>query len=466
MIIKTAVQCLYLIIFGYFSFLFFSKILGTKKNPKAALTIIIIYLVFFDYLFLGRVFFEFLSKRAVYEIQYNLIYFLQITITQVLFTAIIIFLFKGDIFKKLAACIVYFIIWQLVQYVMLSSFQRCYDLIIGNTKGGQIPLLALILIELLRYFVTCFMLYIIPKKCGNLSCKLPEKISLLLFIPSLFILLITEFIVFVCNHVQVFHMLYVLNETPKAPFLFYNIDILIIVIISIMGLCSDIIIVFGINNEIKELFKREQLEMQVKHYEDLEENSEKLKALRHDMKNHMLTALGLLKDGHAVEAEKYMKSFISESCLFKDRIQSGNKAVDAIIEAKLVEAKKFNVSIKCNMKIPKLNHISDFDLCTILGNAIDNAIEACEKVEDNKRFIVVESSVVRSYFLIEIKNSSCEKNMCIDTLKSKKDNKKIHGIGLENIRAAIIKNHGMININLENYIFSLSVMLPVNRLEH
>lgn len=466
MIIKMMIQCLSLVLFGFFSYLFFSKILGVKKSHKIALTIIVIYLIFIDYIFLGRVMYNILVNQVSSNLGFNLIYFFQTSVSQICLIIIVIYLFKGDILKKIAVCTTYLIIWQLVEYAVTTAFQRGFDLIAGDTQGG-IPLLTYCLIELIRYAITCFLLYIIPKKCGNLSYNLPKKMSIFIFIPSIFILFISEFVVLVCNQIQVFNLLYNLEQTPNSPMLYKNIDVVIIFVIAVMGLCVNLIIVFGINNEVKQLLTGQQLEMQISHYQDLEANNEKMRSFRHDMKNHMITILGLLKANDTAAAEGYMSKLINESGLFLEKVQSGNKAVDALLSTKFMMALNYNVAINCDIKVPELVGVSDFDLCTILGNSIDNALEACQRVDDSdKRFISIQSSVVKSYFLLQIKNSTDDKEMSTDTLKSKKEHTELHGIGVESIKAAILKSGGMMDINLDDYIFSLSVMLPIGHLEH
>lgn len=202
-----------------------------------------------------------------------------------------------------------------MEYAVTSVFQRAFDLITGNTTG-EVPLLIFNMMEFLRYGITCFLLYFIPKKCGNLSCNLPKKISIFLFIPSLFILSVTEFVIFICNQIRVFNLLYVLERTSNLPILYENIDVAIIFIVSVIGLCINLIVVFGINSEIKQLLIGQQLQMQVNHYVDLEANGERIKRLRHDMKNHMITILELLDCDDMNNVKEYMNKLISESGLF------------------------------------------------------------------------------------------------------------------------------------------------------
>ena len=204
--------------------------------------------------------------------------------------------------------------------------------------------------------------------------------------------------------------------------------------------------------------------MQVDHYRDLEVNNQKLQSLRHDMKNHIITILGLLNYNDVITAKEYMNKLTEESGLFSESVQSGNKAVDALLNTKFIVASNYKIKLDCDIRIPKFGIISDFDLCIILGNSLDNALEACQRIGNSKGcFISIQSSIVKSYLVLQIKNSTDEKEMDKDSLRSKKNNPYNHGIGLESIKSTISKNHGTMDISIQDYIFSLSMMLPMNR---
>ncbi|WP_156332257.1 ATP-binding protein, partial [Clostridium paraputrificum] len=101
--------------------------------------------------------------------------------------------------------------------------------------------------------------------------------------------------------------------------------------------------------------------------------------------------------------------------------------------------------------------IDPVDWCIIFGNALDNAIEACEKVEDNRKFISLKLLSRSNTFIVKIINSS-ENDFIIEEKKylTTKKNKEEHGIGMDNIRKSIEKYDGILNTRYEKSLFEIS----------
>lgn len=103
--------------------------------------------------------------------------------------------------------------------------------------------------------------------------------------------------------------------------------------------------------------------------------------------------------------------------------------------------------------------IDPVDWCIIFGNALDNAIEACEKIEDNRKFISLKLMSRSNTFIVKIINSSkddfiVEKKRYLTTKKNKDE----HGIGMNSIKNAIEKYDGILNIRYEKNLFEVSIV--------
>lgn len=121
------------------------------------------------------------------------------------------------------------------------------------------------------------------------------------------------------------------------------------------------------------------------------------------------------------------------------------------------------------MQIPRASSISEFDLCIIFGNLLDNALEACERMSGEGRFIHVQAGMAKTYFLLEIKNStdptvSCgvsfgaaEKRRAGVTHKGSTIE---HGIGLQNVSDVVNQYNGSMNIEAEDGTFMVAILLP------
>lgn len=462
MILQMIFKIIILIFFSFFTNQYFARLLGNKGNLNISFIVFCGYFVLFDYLVLGLFAPPFFLRHGTTILQAGFIDVMQIIVSQLLVFAIVSLLFKGNAMKKLAISSIYFVVWQLV-----GSGTAAISQILNTTVqgiGGETKVV-IFAFSTLRYAATCFLLYQISKRCEYLSTSLPRKISTLLFIPSFFILLILELVSLLCGDIQVFYYLGALGESANVSLLFKIADLIIVCFASLLGLMANMMIVFAINDAMRQLLTTSQLEMQVEHYRDLQANNQKLQSLRHDMKNHLITLSGLLSKDDLSTAKEYMNHLIEESGVFGRGIETGNTSVDALINTKQTVAVNCAIQFVCKLQIPNIIKISDFDLCVILGNALDNALEACQRISvAEERFITIESCIVRNYLVIEVKNSTNEKEQTHKNIASQKMALENHGIGLTNIKATIARHFGVMNITHKNYVFDLSLMLPVDRL--
>ena len=121
------------------------------------------------------------------------------------------------------------------------------------------------------------------------------------------------------------------------------------------------------------------------------------------------------------------------------------------------------------MQIPRASGISEFDLCIIFGNLLDNALEACERVAGEGRFIHMQAGMVKSYFLLEIKNSTdstVSRGVSCDAVEMRgagvthKGNTIEHGIGLQNVSDVVNQYNGSMNLEAEDGTFTVTILLP------
>ena len=178
----------------------------------------------------------------------------------------------------------------------------------------------------------------------------------------------------------------------------------------------------------------------------LMQSEEKVKALRHDMKNHLQCISSLLDDKEYEKAESYVADIIKNKLDFEfKQINTGNRVVDAISNAKLTQCKNENILTTVNAGSIETS-IDDVDMCSLLGNIFDNAIEACRKVEKNKK-VHFEINQKKGYINIimknSIQNSVIENNPKLQTTKKHRD---IHGYGIKSVKGIVEKYNGMMEL--------------------
>ena len=106
------------------------------------------------------------------------------------------------------------------------------------------------------------------------------------------------------------------------------------------------------------------------------------KSIHHDLKNHFVVLKGMLDWGEEEQAKTYLDEFIINELENKREVRSGNTAIDSILNYKILEAEQHTITFDLEIQIPEQLPVSPKDMSVILGNAIDNAIEAVEKTEE------------------------------------------------------------------------------------
>lgn len=199
----------------------------------------------------------------------------------------------------------------------------------------------------------------------------------------------------------------------------------------------------------------------------MQESVEGVKSIRHDIKKHLTTLKDYTQQNKA--ATDYLDSLledVGESEIYSD---TGNIAFDSVINYKLRDAKKDNIKFDLRILVPPVINVEVADIVTILGNLLDNAIEAVAKI--NEKAIKMDIEFGRGSLFIKIENSfngeikSSEKNTDDEkqliSLKSGYD----HGYGLKNVRHSIEKYNGYMKITTIENVFSVGVFLYVDNIE-
>ncbi len=187
-----------------------------------------------------------------------------------------------------------------------------------------------------------------------------------------------------------------------------------------------------------------------------------MRGWRHDYHNHLQTLKALLKLEQTEEANSYLNRLESDLDSINHLIESGNIHVDAILNSKLSLALKGDIDINYKAEVPAVLTVSDIDLCVLIGNLIDNAVESCEKMEDRTegRFIRFYIGVLKKQLYISVTNSTSEviRKLDEDYITTKRGN---HGHGLKRINNIVEKYEGYINRKNEPGVFVTEIMLPL-----
>lgn len=225
---------------------------------------------------------------------------------------------------------------------------------------------------------------------------------------------------------------------------------------------------FYLYDEISRIFLEEKekiiIQQQNKYYEkQLEIMSTSLdskKRIKHDLKNHMSSIYALAENDKKEELLEYLSDAIEVSN--KGGLAStGNTVIDSIINFKLQEAKDENISLKIDLNVPDDLKIPSFDLTIILGNLLDNALDAVRKIEDD-RYIDIKIRYTKNRLIFKVDNSFDgvlikDKGELITTHKEKSN----RGLGLQSVKAVIEKYNGVMEFKYENNRFHTALLMFV-----
>ena len=206
-----------------------------------------------------------------------------------------------------------------------------------------------------------------------------------------------------------------------------------------------------------------QIHAQLKRYELIHETNENLRKFKHDFKNFKIGLQVFLRSSDTEGALRFLREGETPLQSQYPVFETGNELADALLFDKQSTARAQNTSIHFDGIIPPRG-LSHVDGCVILGNALDNALDACAQLpaEDAKN-IFVASRFNNGFLFISISNPVKE-DVLIEgtTLPSSKKDKANHGIGLLSIRSAAEKYDGSLELSCEDLLFTTKIVLDLN----
>lgn len=212
----------------------------------------------------------------------------------------------------------------------------------------------------------------------------------------------------------------------------------------------------------KEKYDKENLEniktklmYQSKYYQEKFQTEIEIRKLYHDLKNYAL----YLENSNDKEAGKKLFEPIRK---YQNYVTTGDEFLDLLLSEKLDCANKKGIHTECLLKLPKEPIMESIDLCVVLGNALDNAIEGAQDCK-KEPYIKIKGKEVERFYLIQISNSTAKVVEVLENefvLTSKSD-KNMHGIGIMSIKETLKKYEGQVTIEWEDYCFTLSILLPL-----
>lgn len=234
------------------------------------------------------------------------------------------------------------------------------------------------------------------------------------------------------------------------------------------SVCNIIVLEYYLNVKYIEAEKRiriNEMSQQYDYYIRLEKETDNIKRLAHDFRNH----LEALKSDHDnEEKQEYVRSIEKRLERYECYYRTGNTFVDSILQSKAQQAADSGIEFKVIADFRPFQSVKNEDLCTIIANIVDNALRECSLIRmetpEEECIIQVKARRTLNFLWIYCENSIREKQAKIVSkateLKTTKDDKQNHGYGIKNVESVANKYGGEIAISIRDDLFCISITIP------
>lgn len=237
----------------------------------------------------------------------------------------------------------------------------------------------------------------------------------------------------------------------------------IVVIFVITGLCT-----FWLRRLFFAVVDKRTLEYQSdlmeKHCQEVEGMYRQTRGWRHDYHNHIQTMKAYLAMDKLDELDAYLNELDHDLTEIDTVIKTGNVMIDAILNSKISLARQRGIAVDAKAIVPKElgNSVSEVDLSLVIGNLMDNAMEACMRVEDpEQRFIRVYIDIMKGQLYIYVMNATAGELKRIGRIYKTMKDSRHHGFGLMRIDKVVERCQGYLERADEEGVFATEVLLPL-----
>ena len=197
-------------------------------------------------------------------------------------------------------------------------------------------------------------------------------------------------------------------------------------------------------------------EIMKKYYREVENMYTKMRGWRHDYRHHIQAMKVHAARGEYDEIDRYLDMLDDDLTNVETVVRTGNALTDAIFNSKLSLAMEKQIQVKASARIPVTLTVSELDLCVIIGNLLDNAIDACMELPPQQRLIRIYMEMKGNYLYLALTNTAAgAKKHSFASTKGKG-----HGFGIARMDAIVKKYGGYIRRASEDGAFSTEVLLP------
>lgn len=216
-----------------------------------------------------------------------------------------------------------------------------------------------------------------------------------------------------------------------------------------------------IRSAVDKKIARYQNDLVEKHFEEVDNMYRQTRGWRHDFKNHVQTMQAYLEMNELEKLGQYLKTLTQDYETVDTVLKTGNIMLDAILNSKISILQNHGIKVDATAIVSKEIPVSDVDLSVIIGNLLDNAMEACMKLPEEQRFVRLYIDEVKDNLYIYVMNAADGKfHRSLGNYLTTKA-KGNHGFGLHRIDKVVKKYKGYRNWQDEQNVFATEILLPM-----
>lgn len=364
--------------------------------------------------------------------------------TMALFFSYIVLFYRGTFMEKISVLLVFYPALIAVNYLMLDTGGRLFRIFSQASYDEALKSPGLMLISTVFHTISLLLRLLFWIGAWLILRKFLSKITSHLNTRTWLII----DMVILASFVAIFTIIYFMPEDTAIVYPICG--------ASIFSSFGCMYLAAYIYDSMQTAYRVQQMETQRNYYRERIKDEERVRSVYHDLKNHLL----VLESGQTTEAARQMAQTLrSQIADYEDYVHTGNEFLDIILRNKAANAREKQIDFSAMVDFNGIDFMEPFDISTIFGNALDNAIEASEKLPEELRLITVRAESIRDMLVITVENHTLPDASPVEGT-TKKD-RFIHGFGIPNIKNAVEKYGGQCSFRQENGTYLLKIIIPL-----
>ena len=364
--------------------------------------------------------------------------------TMLLFFLFVLLFYRGTFMEKLSVLLVFYPALIAINYLMLDIGGRLFKLVTGASYEDtlQSPKLALIstaihtasLLLRLLFWIGAWL--VLRRFLEKIPSHLNTKTWLIIDM-----LILSSF-------VAIFTIIYFMPEQTAIVYPICG--------ASIFSSFGCMYLAAYIYDSMQTAYRVQQMEIQRDYYKERIAEEERVRAIYHDLKNHLLVMESRQNTEETRQMAQTLRSQIAD---YEDYVHTGNEFLDIILKDKAAKARERQIDFSALVDFKGMDFLEPLDISTIFGNAIDNAMEASEQLPEEDRLVTVKAERVRDMLLITVENNTPPGTQ--STGGTTKSDRFVHGFGIPNIKKAVEKYDGQCSFRPKDGTYLLQILIPI-----